>query len=176
MDNAVRRLSLVIMLTAGALAGYVSAASPEEEATTAAQAWAKAIMNRDVETEMKLMPSTMYAKPGERERQRLLKLHDREMAVVNQEKWLSFEVRPPTQTVKINKTIAVVLPYSSELAKSKTRLQTHSALIALSEEGSGKWSVLDATGQNPRSLKIVIPGYNGSLQLPPPMVTAVKTE
>ena len=175
MTNAFRRLSLIIMI-AGGLAGPVSAASPEEEAAAAGQAWAKAIMTRDVETEMKLLPPTVFAKPGERERQRLLKLHDREMAIVNRDKWLSFAVRPPTQTVKINKTIAVVLPYSSELATSKGRLQTHSALIALSEEGSGKWFVLDATGQNPRSLKIVIPGYAGNLQLPPPLVTAVKTE
>ncbi|MEO8137059.1 MAG: hypothetical protein ABI831_24160 [Betaproteobacteria bacterium] len=173
--NAFRRLLLIILATGG-MAGVARAATPEEDASSAAREWAKAIMTHDVETEMKLLPPALFPKPADRERARLMKLRERELAVVNGDKYLSFEVRLPIQTVKIDKVTAVVLPYTSELGTPKGKLQTNSALIAIFEQDSGKWSIIDGSGQNPRSLKRLIPGYTANLQLPPALVNFTKIE
>lgn len=56
------------------------------------------------------------------------------------------------------------------------KLQADSALIALSEEGSGRWTVFDGTGHNRRSLKALIPGYTSGLALPPAATKVIKDE
>ncbi len=151
-------------------------AAPETGAAEAAQAWARAIMAHDVDAQMKLLPATMYPRPGERERQRLQRLHENELAVINRQKYLSFDVRSPAQTLKIGTTIAVVLPYRSVLATAEGKLQVDSVLIALSEEGSNQWSVLDGNGQGPRSLKALIPGYTTGLAVPPAVTRLIKAD
>jgi hypothetical protein len=167
----------IALLTAGATAwSPVRAATPEEGAAEAAKAWGRAIVERDVDAQVKLLPATMFTKPGERERFRLQKVHEKEVAVINKRKFLSFDVQPPAQTLKMNKTVAVVLPYRSLLSVAEGKLQTDSALIALAEEGSNDWSVFDASGHGPRSLKVLIPGYTTALRLPPAVSKVIKGE
>jgi hypothetical protein len=176
MTRGFRCLSM-LLLTAGAMALLpVQAATPEEGAAEAAQAWGRAIMGRDIDAQMKLLPPAMYPKPGERERQRLQRLHDKELAIINNQKYLSFDVRAPSQTLKINKTTAVVLPYRSILSIAEGKLQTDSVLIALSEEGSGQWSVFDGSGHSPRTLTALIPGYTTGLGVPPAVSKVIKGE
>ena len=176
MTHGMRTRALTLF-TAGAMAlSSALAATPEEAAAQVAQAWATAIMADDVDAQMKLLPPKMYAKPGERERQRLQRLHDKEMAIVNNQKYVSFDVRAPVQKLKINKTIAVVVPYRSVQAVAEGKLQKDSVLIALSEEGSDQWSVFDGTGHGTRSLKMLIPGYSTGLNVPPAAVRLVKRE
>lgn len=175
----IRRMQMmaVILLAAGAVAlAPPVAAAPEDGAAEAAKAWAAAVLARDVDAQMKLLPATMFPKPGDRERQHKMKVHDNELAVINKEKYLSFDVRAPVQTVKFNKMVAVVLPYRSVLAVAQGKLQTDSVLIALAEEGSGKWSVFDGSGHTTRSLKLHIPGYAGGLGLPPAVTKVIKDE
>ena len=174
MTNAFRRLS-GIGLAALWMAGAALAATPEEEATAAAQAWAKAVMTRDVDTEVKMLPASMFARPADRERRRLFRTAEREVAIVSGEKYLAFDVRPPTQTLQINKYTAVVFPYASKVDTPRGRLLTNSSLIALSEDGS-KWSIMDGSGQSTRSLKQLIPGYTGGLSLPVSKVSVVQPE
>jgi hypothetical protein len=171
------RSVLMVLLAAGAMSlSPVRAATPEDGAAEAAQAWARAIIARDVETQMKLIPATMYAKPDERARNRLQRLHNKELAIINNEKYLSFDVRAPVQTLKINKTTAVVLPYQSILTIPEGKLQTNSVLIALAEEGSSQWSVFDGSGHTTRSLKVLIPGYTTGLAVPPAVTLVIKGE
>jgi hypothetical protein len=167
----------IALLAAGAMAVTLAqAATPEEGATEAAQAWARAILARDVEAQMKLLPATMFSKPADRERNRLQRLHQKEMALINNQKYLSFDIRPPSQTLKVNKTIAMVLPYQSIMTVADGKLQTNSVLIALAEEGSNQWSVFDGSGHDARSLKVLIPGYTSGLGVPPVAATVIKSE
>lgn len=88
------RTILLRMLLAACAATFLPAwAAADEGAAEAAKAWAAAVMARDVDAQMDLLPATMFPKSGERERQRKLKLHDKEMAIINNQKFLSFEVR-----------------------------------------------------------------------------------
>lgn len=175
MTRGFRYLSM--MLLAGAMAlSPVQAATPEEGAAEAAQAWGRAVMARDVDAQIKLLPATMFSSPGDRERNRLQRLHDKELAIINKQNYLSFDVRAPSQTLKINKTTAVVLPYRSILAIAEGKLQTDSVLIALSEEGSNQWSVFDGSGHSARSLKMLIPGYTTGLSVPPAASKVIKGE
>ena len=73
MWGTVAAMTMVAMLT-GAQA---VAATPEQSATELAHLWARAVMTSDVEAQMKLLPATMYAKPGERERNRLWRVHEK---------------------------------------------------------------------------------------------------
>jgi hypothetical protein len=158
---------LLMLLTAGATAlTPARAAPPEEGALAAAQAWARAIITRDVDAQMKLLPATMYPKPGDRERLRMQRLHDNELAVIDKRAYLSFDVGAPAQTLKVDHTIVVVLPYRSVQASADGKLQTDSSLIALAQEGSGQWSVFDGGGHGERSLKTLIPGYKTGLLVP----------
>ncbi|MEP7084004.1 MAG: hypothetical protein ABI854_04640 [Betaproteobacteria bacterium] len=154
----------------------VAAATPEQSATELAHAWARAIMTSDVEAQMKLLPTTMYAKPGERERNRLLRLHEKEMAVINKQKLVTFDVRAPIQTLKINNTTVVVIPYQSVVTIADGTLQTDSVLVALTDESSDKWGIFDGTGHGTRSLKQLIPGYTIGLTIPPARVKVIKGE
>ena len=173
-----RRLSLILILaTAGVLAlPAVRAATPEQSATELAHAWARAITTGDVDAQMKLLPTTMYVKPGERERNRLLRLHEKEVALINKKKFVSFDVRAPLQTIKINKTTAVVIPYQSIVEVAEGKLQTDSFLVALAEDGADKWSIFDGTGHTTRTLKLLIPGYTTGLNVPPAQSKLIRGE
>lgn len=171
------RSVLIVVLMAGATAvPPAQAATAEDGAAEAAQAWARAIMTHDVDAQMKLLPATMYAQSGERELRRRQRLHEKELAIINRQKYLSFEVRAPVQTLKVNTTTAVVLPYRSVLTTAQGKLQTDSVLIALSEEGSGQWSVFDGSGHGARSLKALIPGYTTGLSVPPAAAKLIQGE
>jgi hypothetical protein len=177
MTQGIRYLSTILLAAGAIVLSPVRAATAEEGAAEAAQAFGRAILERDVDTQMKLLPATMYSKPGEREQERLRRLHDKERAVINGQKYLSFEVLSPSQTLKINKTTAVMLPYRSVLAMPEGKLRTESALIALAEEGSNRWSVFDASAYHTaRSLKLVIPGYTAGLAVPPLKTKLIKGE
>lgn len=171
------RFALMLLLAAGAVGlPPVRAATPEEGAVEAAQAWVKAIIARDVDAQMKLLPETMYADRAERERKRLQRVRDRELAIVNNQKYLSFDLRAPSQTFKVNKMIAVVVPYRSVLATAEGKIQTDSSLIALSLDGNNRWWVFDGSGQVDRSLKSIIPGYTTGLVVPRTVSAVIKGE
>jgi hypothetical protein len=177
MTRGIRSLSMMLLAASAMALSSVQAATPEEGAAEAAQAWGRAIMAHDVDAQMKLLPATMYTKPGERERNRAQRLHDKELAIVNKQKYLSFDVRAASQTLKINKFIAVVMPYRSILVVGEGKMQTDSALIAIAEEGSNQWSVFDATGYgNVRSLRMLIPGYTTGLNVPQAVSKLIKGE
>ena len=173
MLQRIRWLAACLM---GGVALAAAAGPTEDAALAAAEAWAKAVSTRDVDAEFKLLPATMYAKPGERERMRAQRIRDREIAQLNKDVYLSFQMRAPIQTARIGKFTAVVVPYSYERQSPSGKLQRHSSAIALNEEGSSNWSVFDGSGQATRSLKALIPGYNGELSLPPAYTTALKPE
>ena len=172
-----RRLRSMLVLATGMLAlAAVQAATPEQSATELAHAWARAITTRDVDAQMKLLPPTMYVKPGEREKNRLLRLHEKEVALINHQKFVSFDVRAPVQTIKINKTTAVVIPYQSIVTVAEGKLQTDSVLVALAEDGADKWSIFDGTGHTTRTLKLLIPGYTTGLNVPPAQSKLIRGE
>jgi hypothetical protein len=173
MSRGFRHLSMLLMAVGAMALSPVRAATPEA-AAAAAQAWGQAVVARDVEAQMKLLPATMFSSPGDRERNRLRRLHDKELAIINRQNYLSFDVRAPSQTLKVNKTTVVVLPYRSILAIAEGKLQTDSVLIALSEEGSDQWSVFDGSGHGARSLKMLIPGYTTGLSVPPAASKIIK--
>ena len=172
-----RRLILSLMLAGGTLVlAAVEAATPEQSATELAHQWARAVMTRDVDAQMRLLPPTMYVKPGERERNRLLRVHEKEVALINKQKLVSFDVRAPVQTIKLNKTTAVVIPYQSIVEIAEGKLQTDSVLVALSDEGTDKWSIFDGTGHSTRSLKLLSPGYTTGLSVPPARSKLIRGE
>lgn len=150
--------------------------TPEQSATALAHQWARAVTTRDVDAQMKLLPMAMYAKPGERERNRLQRLHEKEVALINKQQIIAFDVRAPIQTLKIDKTTAVVIPYQSIVTVAEGKLQTDSVLVALSEDGSDKWSIFDGTGHTTRSLKSLIPGYTTGLSVSPARSQLIRGE
>ena len=160
-----------------AIAGSAWALTPEEEAAVAiSQQWVKAITTRDVDAQVKLMPPTMFPKEGDRERARLARLHDNELAVVRKQKVTMFGLGPPMQTLKLGAGTAVIVPYKSAVETAgEGRMQVESSLIALTLDGK-TWSVFDGSGQNNKSLKSIIPGYPGGLNVPTVRSVAVKTE
>ena len=175
--NRELRFRVILLLATWVLAiSLVRAATPETEALAAAQAWGRAIMAHDVDAQMKLLPQAMYPKPDERERQRQVRLHETELARINNRKYVSFDVRPPAQTMNIGTRIVVVVPYRSIQTIVEGRLQTDSVLIALSEEGSNQWSVFDGTGRTVRTLTAVIPGYTKELRVPPAVTKVLRAE
>jgi hypothetical protein len=176
MIRKMRTVAVILLAASAAALAPALVAAPEDGAAEAGKAWAAAIVARDVDAQMKLLPATMFPKTGDRERQHKMKVHDNELAVINKQKYLAFDVRAPAQTVKFGNVIAVVLPYRSVLTVAQGKLQTDSVLIALAEEGSGKWSVFDGTGQTLRSLKLHIPGYAGGLGLPAAVTKVIKDE
>ena len=157
-------------------AGAASALTPEEEsAVRVAEQWAKAVTARDIDQQMKLLPATMYAKDEDRERARLRKASEREVAIVRRAKYASFNLAPPSQTLKIGQSIAVVIPYKAVVESDDGKLQTDSSLIALSVDGR-RWSVFDGTGHTLKSLRTVIPGYTGGLNVPNVRSVMLKSE
>jgi len=169
------RVAATVLLAAGIVAAPVQAATAEEGAVLAAREWVKAVTAYDVDTQMSLLPKRLYASPEARERARLMRLHDKEMALVNREKYHSFEIQTPAATSKIGKMTLVIIPYKAVVESEKAgKLERSSSLLAITEEGSSDWAVMDGSGQNFKSLKFVLPGYNGYPRIPPSLSKLVK--
>lgn len=168
LTKSFRRASVAALLIAGVVAApALRAATAEDGAVLAARDWAKAVVERDVETQMNLLPKRLYASPEARERARQQRLHERELAVINQEKILAFDVQPPSATGKVGKLTLVILPYRAVIQNRDGKLERNSSLLAMAEEGSSEWAVMDGSGQNPKSLRFVVPGYNNNPRIPP---------
>ena len=162
-----RSLVVAVSFAAGLAGVEAQAATPEEEAGAAARQWAKAIMSRDVETQLKLLPKRLFVKPGEREREEKRLMHDKEVAAINGERYLSFDVQPKAiLTGKVGNQLVLMFPYRSVVQTRDAKLQRDSSLIAIAEEGSSSWSVIDGTAQNPKSMRIYLPGYAGNPPVP----------
>jgi hypothetical protein len=168
-----------LLLAAAAAAGatLAHAATLEEDAAAATREWAKAVMARDVESQLTLLPPGLFAKAGDREKEQKKLMHEKEMALINNERYVSFDVQPkPLTSGKVGKLVVMVFPYRSVWQVRDTKLQRDSSLIAIADEGSSKWSVIDGTAQNPKSMKAYLPGYAGGLSLPRAVTTALKSE
>ena len=168
------------MVTAATLstsaAAQAAAQVPDEAAALeAAQQWVKAVTMKDVELQMRLLPSTMFPKEGDRERARAQRLHQKEMATIRRQKYTMFVLGPPVQSLKVGLASVVVIPYKSVLENNDGKLQTDSTLIAVALDGS-KWSVFDGSGQNLRSLRTLIPGYTAGLNIPPAKSNVLTSE
>lgn len=172
-----RSTGLVIALAAGALAASVArAGTPAEDAAAAAQKWAKAAMEFDADTQVKMLPKKLVATPEVAERERKGRLHEKEMARINGEKWLSFDVQPTGQLGKVGNMLVMVFPYKWVKQVREGKLQRESSLLAVAEEGSSDWSIVDGTGQNERSIKAYVPGYAGAPPVPVPVTKVIKPE
>lgn len=177
MASRLRSLVLIGAFAAGLAGGAAQAATPEEGAGEAAREWAKAVMTGDVSVQLKLRPKLLFVKPGEREREERRLMHDKELAVINGEKYLSFEVQPKaTVTGKVGNQLVLMFPYRSVLQTRDAKLQRESTVIALAEEGSSDWYVIDGTGQNLKSMKLFLPGYAGSPRVPQSLTKALPLE
>jgi hypothetical protein len=164
-------------LIGGLLSAAAQAATPAEDASAATRRWAKAVMELDVDTQMSLLPKKLFASPERAEIERKARLHEKERAIVNREKYLSFDVDATTGlTGKVGNVVIMVFPYRSVMTVREGKLMKKSSLIAVAEEGSSNWSVLDGTGQNPRSMKIFVPGYAGTPAVPTAESKIVKAE
>lgn len=169
------RVAAAVLLAAAIVAAPVQAATPAEDAVNAAREWVKAITAYDVETQMSLLPKRLYASPEARERAKQMRLHDKEMAKINREKIHSFEIQAPSATAKIGKMTLVIIPYRAVVENEKTgKIERSSSLLAIAEEGSSDWAVMDGSGQNVKSLKFVLPGYNGQPRIPPSLSKVAK--
>lgn len=169
------RAAAAVLLAVGIVAAPVQAATAEEGAVLAAREWVKAVTAYDVDTQMSLLPKRLYASPEARERARLMRLHDKEMALINREKYHSFEIQAPAATSKIGKMTLVIIPYKAVVESEKGgKIERSSSLLAIAEEGSSDWAVMDGSGQNFKSLKFVLPGYNGNPRIPPSLSKLVK--
>jgi hypothetical protein len=124
-------------------------------------------MERDVDTQMKMLPKKMFANPQAMERERRNRLHDKEVSIINGEKWVSFDVEPTGQSAKVGNMTVIVLPYRSVVQLRDGKMQRESSLIAVAEDGSSSWSVIDGSGQVQRSIRTFVPGYAGLPSLPP---------
>jgi hypothetical protein len=123
-----------------------------------------------------LLPKAMFEKPEERERARKMRLHDKELAIIRGEKFLSFELMQPLRPVTVGKATIVVVPYKSVVQVADGRLQRESTLVALDLTGNSDWAVFDGSGHSVRSLKKFIPGYQGNPPLHPARTQLLKTE
>lgn len=169
---AIAAAGIAALLTAPAWA----LTADEEAAVAVGQQWVKAVTARDIEAQVKLMPATMFPREGDRDRARKLKAHDNELALIRKQKYSMFEVAPPMQTLKVGAATLVVLPYKSAVDSSlEGRMQVESSLIALTLDGRN-WSVFDGSGQNLKSLKVIVPGYAGGLNVPPVRSVVTKPE
>jgi hypothetical protein len=144
----------------------LKAATMEEEAVAAAREWVKAVVDRDVDAQMKRLPKRLYPSPDSRERGRRQREHENEMALVNGTKYVLFDILAPSGSGKVGDFTMVVIPYRMVLETRGSKLERTSSLLAIAEEGSSNWSVMDGTGQNPRSLRFVVPGYKGVPRIP----------
>lgn len=157
----------VVTWLAASMSSSSFAATPEEDAAMAVgRAWSKAIIARDVDALMKLMPPTMFAKPEDRERARLQRIRDKEVALIKSASIATFELGVPIQTVRVGKTPVVVIPYKSVVSSSDGRIQTESSLIAFAPDGGGDWWVFDGSGHSLKTLKTIIPGYSSGINVP----------
>ena len=153
------------------------AATPEEEAAMAAgRAWSKAIVARDVDAQMKLMPPTMFARPEDRDRARLQRIRDKEVALIKSASIATFELGAPIQSVRVGKTPVVVIPYKSVVSSSDGRIQTESSLIAFAPDGGSSWWVFDGSGHSVKTLKTIIPGYSAGINVPVTRSAVLKAE
>lgn len=174
---AMRFRSLVVVVLAGGLWATAQAATPEEEGAAAAGAWAKAVMAADIEAQLKLLPKRLFLKPGEREREEKRLMHDKEVALINGDRYLSFEVQPKAvATGKVGNTVVMMFPYRSVFQTKGAKLQRDSSLIAIAEEGSSSWSVIDGSAQSTKSMRFLVPGYAGRPPIPRPVTKAIPTE
>jgi hypothetical protein len=178
MTSSVRGLLAAAYFAAAGLAGGAAqAATPEEEAGAAAQRWAKAVMTRDVEVQVNLLPRRLFAKPGDREREEKRLTHDKEVAMINGERYLSFDVQPKAvSSGKVGNQLVVLFAYRSVVQTRDAKLQRDSSLIAIAEEGSSSWSVVDGTAQSAKSMKAFLPGYAGNPPIPRPVTKSLAPE
>ena len=167
------RAAAAVLLAAGIVAAPVRAATAEEGAVMAAREWVKAVMGYDVDTQMSLLPKRLYASPEAVERAKRMRLHEKEMAQINREKYQSFDLQAPAATSKIGKITLVIIPYKAVVANEKGKIERTSSLLAFAEDGSSDWSVMDGSGQSFKSLKFVLPGYNGHPRIPPALSKVV---
>jgi len=176
MGSRIRALG-GMMAAAGALVCAMAQAGPAEDASVATKEWAKAVLAQDIDTQLKLLPKAIFARPDSLERERKMRLHDKEMALINGQKYLSFEVQPaPAVTGSVGKMLMMVFPYRSVLQTREGNLQRDSSLLAVAEQGSSNWSVMDGSGQSVRSIKGFVPGYVGVPPIPPAMTKMLKAE
>src|SRR4051794_25751363 len=119
---------------AALLAGLFSAAmalaaTPAEDASAATRRWAKAVLERDVDTQMQLLPKKFFASDDRIEVERKARLHARERAIINGEKFLSFDVEPTTAlTGKVGNLLVMVFPYRAVLQLHEGKMQKDSSL------------------------------------------------
>ena len=177
MLNWMKAAAIAAAGVAALIAGPVWSLTPDEEAAVAvSQQWAKAVTSRDIEAQVKLMPSTMFLRDGDKDRARKQRAHDNELAVIRKQKYTMFELGPPMQTLKVGAATLVLLPYKSAIDSTlEGRLQVESSLIAVALDGRN-WSVFDGSAQNLKSLKLIFPGYTGGLNVPPVRSVATKPE
>ncbi|MEP6701725.1 MAG: hypothetical protein ABJB04_01965 [Betaproteobacteria bacterium] len=172
----VRSLAVLAFVTCASLAWPVRAATPEEGAAAAAQRWVKAVVARDVDTQSKLLPKGLFAKPEDQERDRKLRMRDNEVAAINGEKILSFDLQPTGQSGRVGKMTLFVFPYRSITQSREGKMQRDSSLLAVAEEGSSNWSVIDGSGQSARSMRGFLPGYAGAPPIPRAAAKVLKPE
>jgi hypothetical protein len=168
-----------LVTVAGALiAALAQAGTPAEDAFAAASEWARAVTARDIDTQMKLLPKAIFVRPDSMGHERRMRQHDKELALLNDEKYLSFEVRPAPANLSgtVGKMTMMVFPYSSVVQTRDGKMQRDSYLVAVAEGGSSNWSVMDGSGQSVRSIKIFVPGYAGVPPVPPAMTKMLKAE
>jgi hypothetical protein len=173
--SARRRLASVLVVAVAALAaGTAHAAADDAAAQAAATAWSRAVLDNDVDGQMKLLPKRLFATPELRERDRKLRLHEKEMAVINNEKYVVFEVKPPVAAEQVGTSRVVVFPYRSVKQTRDGKMQRDSSLVAIAEGGSNDWTILDGSALTMRTLKALIPGYVGAPRLPQPFTRMLK--
>ena len=167
-----------LVAVAGAFIAVLAHAGPAEDAFAATKEWAKAVTERDVDAQVKLLPKALFAKPDSMERERRMRQHDKELALINGEKYLSFEVLPAPSNLSgtVGKMNMLIFPYRSVLQTRDGKLQRDSYLVAVAEAGSSNWSVMDGSGQSVRSIKVFVPGYAGVPPIPPAMTKMLKAE
>ena len=177
MFNWMKAASIAVASVAVLIAAPVWALTPDEDAAVAiGQQWVKAVTSRDIDGQVKLMPSTMFPRDGDQDRARKQRAHDNELAVIRKQKYTMFELGPPMQTLKVGAATLVLIPYKSATDSTQEgRLQVESSLIAIALDGRN-WSVFDGSAQNMKSLKLIVPGYAGGLNVPPVRSVATKPE
>jgi hypothetical protein len=164
----------VLIAAAVSTAGLARAASDDTAAESAARAWSRAIMDYDVDGQIKLLPKRLFTTQEQRERDRKLRLHEKEMAVINNEKYLAFDLKPALASEQIGTTRVMVFPYRSVKQVRDGKMQRDSSLVAIAEGGSNDWTIFDGTSASLRTLKALIPGYAGRPGVPQPITRLLK--
>ncbi len=162
------------LFVAAVLATGLAHAADDAAAQAAAQAWAKAVMDNDVDAQMKLMPKRLFATPEQRERERKVRMHERERALINREKYVVFDLKPAAAAEQVGTTRVVIFPYRSVRQERDGKMQRDSSLIAIAEGGSDEWTIFDGSAASMKSLKLLIPGYAGRPSVPTPFTRLVK--